>query len=388
MFHVKHFAPLVFALAALALTGCAGVSTPTGWAAPVAAGGLVLIRNNGDSLSALNLNAGNGPPTVVWTYPPASDTDSPWYTRIFSFRGGSQNGTTGALYATPRVERIGDQQRVFLVGYTGAVVALDLTNGTPVNGWPQELNVGGHVVATPGFDGKRLYVATHQGTVVPINATDGAKGAPLIDVATRIWSEPTVTGGTLLVGTLDHHLRALDLTSGAERWQVDLNGAIAGDPTVTGDTVLVPTLQSRLYALDLGAQGAERWHFDGDNWFWSRPLIANGTIFAATSVGTVYALDLATGAQRWPSAYQLGSAVRATPVLVDGTLVVASHNGVVVGLDPATGAERWRKKHANTRFLANPLVLDTVILFAAQDGSIIRIRPTEQGASELLFKRG
>ncbi len=386
MFHVKHSVFLLVALLTLGLTGCAGVSTPTGWAAPVAAGGLLLVRNDGGSLSALNLNAGSGPPTVVWTYPPASETDRPWYTRIFS--SASQSGSLGALYATPRVERIGDQQRVFLVGYTGAVVALDLTNGTVVNGWPQELNVGGHVVATPGFDGKRLYIATHHGTVVPVNASDGAKGAPLIDVSARIWSEPTVTGNLLLVGTLDHHLRALDTASGADRWTVDLNGAIAGDPTVTGNTVLVPTLQSRLYALDLTAQGAERWHFDGDNWFWSRPLVANGTIFAATSVGTVYALDLATGAERWATAYQLGTEVRAAPVLVDGTLVVAAHNGLVVGLDPVTGAERWRKEHANTKFLANPLVLDSVILLAAQDGSVIRIRPQDQGVSELLFKRG
>lgn len=386
MFHVKHSALFLVAVAALALTGCAGVSQPTGWAAPVFAGNLLLVREDGGSLSALNLNNGSGPPTVVWTYPPRSETDRPWYTRIFSSE--SQGGALGALYATPRVERIGDQQRVFLVGYTGAVVALDLTNGTVVNGWPQNLNVGGHVVATPGFDGKRLYIATHLGTVVPVNATDGAMGSPLIDVAARIWSEPAVAGGALLVGTLDHHLRALDTASGVSRWDVDLDGAIAGDPTVSGDTILVPTLQSRLYALDLTAQGAERWQFKGDNWFWSRPVVSSGVVFAATSVGTVYALDFATGEPRWTNPFQLGSEVRAAPVLVDGTLVIAASNGLVVGLDPATGAERWRKEHPKLKFLANPLVQDSVILLAAQNGSVIRIRPQDQGSSELLFERG
>lgn len=387
MFHVKHSRfSLLLALAALVLTGCAGVAAPEGWAAPVSAGGLVIVRNQGGTVSALNLNNGASAPSVVWTYPPASETEKPWYTRIFS--SGTPAGSLGAVYATPRVERIGDQQRVFLAGYTGAVVAIDLTTGTRVSGWPEDLNVGGHVVATPGFDGKRLYIATHHGTVVPVNATDGAKGAPLIDSPSRVWSEPTVSGNMLLVGTLDHRVHALDTATGADRWDVDVNGAIAGDPTVSGSTLLVPTLQSRLFALDLNANGAERWNFAGDNWFWSRPLVDSGTIFAVTSVGTVYAIDLATGAARWTSPYKLGAEVRGSPVLVDGTLVVAAKSGSVVGLDPATGTERWRSEHEDMRFLANPLVLGSTVLLAAQDGSIFRIRPADQGASELLFKRG
>src|SRR6185503_13194254 len=84
MFHVKHSVSLlVVAAAMLILTGCAGVAAPEGWAAPVTAGGLVIVRNHGGTVSALKLNP-DAQPTVAWTYPASSESDKPWYTKLFS----------------------------------------------------------------------------------------------------------------------------------------------------------------------------------------------------------------------------------------------------------------------------------------------------------------
>jgi outer membrane protein assembly factor BamB len=320
---------------------------------------------------------------VAWTYPTDDKGGDPWWKRLFS--GGSRGENLEAIYASPVAEQVGQQRRVYLAGYSGHVIALDLASGRRVDGWPNPVDLDGRIVATPAFDGKRLLVATQEGTVRPVDALTGALGSPVLDSTHRIWSAPRIEGGTLFVSSFDHHVRAIDPATGQLRWQKDLGGAIAGDPTFTGTTMLVPTLQSRLFAIDTSAQGAERWSFLGDNWFWAKPLVAGDVVYAVTSVGTVYAIDLASGRERWR--YDgVDSEVHAAPALVGGTLVIATRDGAIVGLDPNGGSQRWRTEQ-DTRFLADPVVRDSAIIYAAENGALYRVTPAEQGRTELMFEK-
>lgn len=388
MFHVKHrgWRLAVAAVAIATLTACTGIEAPAGWAAPVRAGEVVVVRSAEGTLSGIRL-VGSNEHEVAWTFP-QQDQSSNGITNFVRglFTSASSRPNYSAIYATPRVETVDNQPRLYVASYAGDVVALNPADGKPVGGWPERVNVGGHVAATPAFDGKKLYLGTGRGDVRTVDAASGSVGVAVVGTEARVWSEPLLAGGTLYVSSLDRTVRAIDPNTKAVRWSAQVDGAVAGNPVLAGDLLIVPTLQSQVIALD-ARSGERRWAFTGDAWFWARPLVAGDVVYAPGTDGTVYALELATGKERWRSTAVRGE-VRAAPVLSGGALLVASRKGVVAALDPATGAERWTRQLEKTAFLADPLVLESGVLYVAENGTLYRVTAPDQGTVDVLVKRG
>ena len=386
MFHVKHpsrIATLVLVgLLAFMLSACGNVSVPEGWAAPVSAGDYLLVGNGDGSVSAFRRD---NLATALWTFP-NEEKKSGWS----AWFGGSKSQleTIKGLYATPIVTKVGGRDRAILAAYSGEIIAIDLQTGQRSDGWPQSVNVGGNVVATPAFDGKQIFIATQAGTIRTVDAATGNLNSKiLMQASERIWSSPILQDGTLYVVDLARHVRAIDATTGELRWDRTLSGAAAGDITLAGDLLLIPTLDNRLQAISR-ADGAPRWQFLADNWLWSRPLVAGDAVYLASASGASYALDLATGKQRWKSD-PLQSETRAIPVLLADTLIIATDNGTILGLNPATGKERWQQHPAGSpRLLADPVVIESTILYTSKHGDIYQVKPQEQGKVERLFQRG
>jgi len=372
MFHVKHrrtrllAAPLALMLA-LFLVACGGAAKPAGWAAPVAGDGdLIVVHDEHGRLSGVRVTEAGS--TAVWTFP-----------------GNDDDHDYKAFYATPVIDRSGEQARVLAASYTGRVVSLDLATGALTPGWPAEVNVHGHVVATPVLDGSTLYVANAHGEVRSVDTSTGIVSQPLFKASDRIWGGLAFSDGLLYVGSLDGKLTAI-AADGAERWTQDVGGAIAGDIAIDNGTVYAGTLESRVVALD-AATGAESWSFKGDNWFWARPLITTDTVYMPTTLGTVYALARATGQERWHS--RPGEAeMHTSPVLVEGALVVADIDGGIYGLDPGNGNVLWRQQQSGEQFFADPLVLESAIFYSSKDGTLVRVRPQDQGAVSVVYQRG
>lgn len=370
MFHVKH-SRLVAIFAGLVLigllTGCGQVSKPSGWSAPVDAGdGVVVVHEKRGTLTALRVTDSGS--AVLWRFP-----------------GDGDDRNYQGFYATPIVDRSGATPRLLAASYSGHVVSIDLSNGGLTAGWPEEVKVGGHVVATPALDGDALYVATSGGDVKPVSISTGVVGAAVVRAGDRIWGAPAVEGGVVYAGSLDGKLYAAN-ADGGERWRRDVGGAIAGDVVVVGDTVYAGTLESRLVAVDK-ATGEVRWEFSGDNWFWARPLISDDTVYAPTTLGEVYAIDRASGRERWRSKAGSGE-MHAAPTLTGGVLVVADRDGGVYGLDPASGAQQWQQRQSGQRFYANPLVQQSTVLYLSTGGMLVRVRPQDEGALSVIYERG
>lgn len=387
MFHMKHRPPhrpvrarrlaaLAAALAALLALGCAtDLGSPDGWAAPVEAGGVVLVQDRPGELAAVR--TGDGPARALWRFP--EDAALP---------AGLDRGDIDdldALYATPIV----DGGAVYLAAFSGQVLALDLDAGGAAGGggpgvrWLADL--GGAVVGTPAWDGRAgvLYVPTEDGALTPVDAATGAVGAPLARGSERFWSGPALGGGVVYVGGLDRRVRAVD-PGGGERWTRDLGGAVAGDLLLDGGTLYAGALDRRLYALDASG-GEERWRFDGDGWFWSRPLPAGDAVYAATTNGSVYAIDRRGGRELWRFREDDGE-IRAQPALAGGVLVVALREGVLFGLDPATGRRLWREALLRGQLLADPLAADGGLLYVTDGGDLVAVDP-QAGTASVVYER-
>ena len=347
------------------------VSSPDGWAAPVRAGDLTILQEKSGELAAVRLGATDNPGTndvderVAWRFPDDDIDDV----------------DLDAVYANP----ILDGNTLYVAGYSGEVVALDLTFEPPRILWLRDLDV--QIVATPAFDGRTLYVGTEAGTIIPITVTSGAVGASLAQTDERIWSEPLLGGGAIYVAALDDRVRAISIADGRERWTTSLSGAIPGDAAIQGRLLVVGSFDRTLHAFDVDT-GAEEWAFAGDGWFWARPLIAGDTVYAASTRGSIYALNASGGdggRVRWHFR-QLDSEIRVRPVLAGGVLVVAAEEGTIWGLDPATGDVRWTAPLSTHRFLADPLVLDSSLIYATARGDLIEIDP-QSGRAAVLYER-
>ncbi len=343
----------IVAILVLIATGCARISSPDGWAAPVADRDLVFIQIENGELVAVRLL--DSRLQEVWRFPSESDD--------LDFK---------AIYATP----ILDGGALYLATFDGIVIALDPTNGRPLTSWPGPVDVGDTIIATPAFDGQNLLVATDGGRVVVIDASNGTIGSELLSGAGRLWSSPVNDARSIYVGDFDNsRITAIDRSDGSERWSLGLNGGVLASLTLNGELLFAGSVGSSLYALNVD-NGVERWRFDGDGWFAGRPLVAGDIVYAATLGGSVYAIDIARGTERWR--FSNGDEeFRSQPVLAGGTLIVASRDGLLIGLNSSTGDLLWEQSPDAGRFFADPLVLDSDILYVSDKGDLVRVSPRD-----------
>jgi outer membrane protein assembly factor BamB len=149
---------------------------------------------------------------------------------------------------------------------------------------------------------------------------------------------------------------ALDVTTGARRWQVklapagfDWGNATVGTPAIAKGVLVVPTLYRDLVALD-ATTGMELWrhaaapspvrttHYrgTGEAGFEASPVITGDLVWAADTAGQLAALDLHTGAKLWGTS--LGAPVLGGLAVSGDWLVVATYDGSVRAF-AATAAE-------------------------------------------------
>ena len=359
VFHVKHrrrIATLALAvLTTLLLAGCGQLAGPEGWAAPIAEGDLLFVQLDRGTITAGTLSDA-GDLTQRWHFPTEDDDID-----------------LKAIYATPIV----DAGVLYLAAFDGSVIALDTNNGRPI--WPTTLNVGSHIVATPAFDQDHLYVATEKGEIVIVRRDIGTEANRYFDGSGRIWSQPVIVGDTLYLGEFDgRKLAGINLTNGSVVWDQPLDGGISANLSLASGRIIAGSLDRTLYAYDIAGTPTEAWTFDADGWIVANSLSVGSTIYIATLGGSVYAIDVATGREIWKF-HQLNVDLqfRSQPALLGGMLVVADSDGALRGLDPATGAQRWERNLNDTRLLADPLVLNSRLLFVTRDGELLLVNPAD-----------
>lgn len=247
-----------------------------------------------------------------------------------SFPPAGQDPLSG-LYGTP----VFANGVLYVPGYNGRIYALDATSLTQKWRYPSDETkvkpvVGGVVVA----DGLVVY-GSEDGYVHALQASNGAR-AWEFKTGNKVWSTPTVAGGAVYVGSLDHKLYALDLRRGTTLWTkpFQADGAIVATPLVMNGRVYVGSFDRRVYAVDAGT-GLSVWTFEGNAWFWGG-LVADGDrLYAVDTRGVVHALNVANGKQVWQ--FDMQHQAFSTPVLVGGNLVVASDGGIIYVLTSDTG---------------------------------------------------
>ena len=205
-----------------------------------------------------------------------------------------------------------------------------------------------HFASGAAIDGERVYVGTHEGRVLAI---DARRGAPLWEfkASDAIVATPVVAHGKVYCGSFDGNLYALDAASGALAWKHDTGGAVTSAVAMAGPNVVVGSRSFELQALD-AATGIPAW----TKYFWFSWVESPANVFDAiayvgsSDAGTVSAIDGRNGHAIWSMDVQ-GSAwgrpaVTASTVYegVTGVLhYIAPHRGALVAIDRASGRVAW-----------------------------------------------
>ncbi len=163
---------------------------------------------------------------------------------------------------------------------------LDATNGREERRVDAEGYVAGSVVAVNDW----VFAATWGGEVLKIDTNTG-------DIAWRFMIDGegfqaplAVAPRTVVGGTLDGVVIALDSETGIERWRRRTKGPITAGCIVGPERVLVPSEDGQLYILDLDS-GAIIWREDFGAALLSTPAPAGSRLAVSTEDGSVYLLD-------------------------------------------------------------------------------------------------
>jgi outer membrane protein assembly factor BamB/predicted phosphodiesterase len=255
---------------------------------------------------------------------------------------------TSAIFASPAADAgdilVGNQRRLAAIS---AAEGATMWSAVPV---PRGQDFEGRSGVAVG-DGVVLGVFNR--ALGGLAAWDRATGTELwrLDafLTTAINASPVISGGMAFIVNGMDEVFALEVATGARRWQVKLDpagfdwgNATVGTPAISGRTLVVPTLYRDLVALD-ATSGFELWrhagtpsplrttHYRGvgEAGFEASPVITGDIVWAADTAGRLSALDLHTGEELWRT--DLGVPVLAGLAVSGDWLVVASFDGSVRG---------------------------------------------------------
>lgn len=311
----------LFLLAAVTLSGCRGRSRTETWTGLVVSDGVVYAADV-DQVRAFDADSG----ASLWNFPGESGEYGSFYQ--IAFQPGemlfvtSQEQGGGGLFAQP-------QGMLRAISIDGDRVVWEFTDTRD--------QYAAHGAVANGI----LVIGNGDGNVYGINTEDGS-AAWTFETGDRVWAPPLILSDTVYIASMDHHLYALDLATGAEVWgePFEADGAMTAQPLDLGDRLCIGAFDSVLYTLDR-EDGSVDWRFEGENWFWGTPASDGETVYAVDVDGVVYAVDAESGSEEWRET--LVEVTRAGPVLGpdEEMLLVGTNAGSIYGLDTEDGEVLW-----------------------------------------------
>ncbi|MGC9316470.1 MAG: PQQ-binding-like beta-propeller repeat protein [Armatimonadota bacterium] len=161
----------------------------------------------------------------------------------------------------------------------------------------------------------------------------------------------TAAGDSVYFGDDSGMLHAVT-AAGQPLWRMQLGGAVAAAPLVTDDTVVVGTLQGRVHALDR-ADGNPLWTVQVDAPVYCSPTMGPSSILVGDDSGAVHSIT--REGQRLAS-LELDGLVRAPVAAREAVVVAGDSSGTVVRINPSEMTRLWSTQ------LPGPVAVEPVIL--------------------------
>lgn len=199
---------------------------------------------------------------------------------------------------------------------------------------------------------------------------------------------PVVFDGGAYIGSVDGHLYAIDMASGALKWKFWAEDWVDQPPAVFAGTVFFGNVMGdksgdrHLFAVD-AATGSEKWRFNSLYYSVdSSPAIVDGTVYFGAGDHHLYALDARTGENKW--SFKAEDSV-GTPAIVGGTVFFA-HGNRLTAVDLGSDVEKWTFR-TPANITTCPAVSDGLVCFGSDDFHIYAV-DTQTGQEKWKFHVG
>jgi outer membrane protein assembly factor BamB len=229
-------------------------------------------------------------------------------------------------------------------------------------------SMDGELVAVNMTEGKRLWDATLESP----EQSRGLFGCTPTSTVVAIYGSPAVDRNLIYIGGYNGIFYAFSPNKEEPRWvyprQGTLRGNIIGGAVVSEGNVYFSSSDGRVYALD-AAEGykEEGWPFEIKDKVWSTPAIDGDTLFIGSFDKKLYAIDTTTAKEKWDRPFETEGAIVATPLVYKNTVYIGSFDRHLYAVDAASGKEKWRYRAGNW-FWAKPVIYNNSIYVGCLDG--------------------
>lgn len=266
---------------------------------------------------------------------------------------------TVAIPAAPMHAPVVYSGRIFVTTLPGLLTAHDIRNGHEL--WRVSLIADQQIAV----DEQHVYVAAGE----EIQALDAATGATVWRAPTGTLTAPPVAQGGWLILSPARRTMALRAADGTVVWSRD-NAVQRDRGTLTGDMLIVPLRSGVVQALDLKT-GATRWQRPVGG-FPAESLVVGERIYVGATDKVFYCLALATGRVEWQ--IRVGAEIRGTAAADNDRIYYAALDNVVRAVDRISGTQRWQQG-LQFRPLSGPRVVGGSVLLAGPVADIQLLDP-------------
>ncbi len=244
------------------------------------------------------------------------------------------------------------------------------------SGWTRPFTHPAGFTGAAAVGERNVFVGCADARIRAVDLVSGVQAWELVVGAAA--SPPTLASGTVFFGTDDGKVYAAATEDGSVGWSVPVGAVVPAAPLVTDDRVFAGTTAGLVHCLARG-DGEKLWRAALDAPIYASPRVVGDACFVGADDGRVHKLD-AAGAE--VGSFEMDGLVRA-PVGVDGSLLVAGDSaGTVCRIDPDTLSEMWRRRLRGTIAVA-PVVHAGRVYCAA--GSELVCLTAERG--RILWRR-
>lgn len=226
-------------------------------------------------------------------------------------------------------------------------------------------SAGSRSAASAGSSGEWRQAAGDSGNTAQAPAVRADEVAWNVALPGQYATPPVVTDGTVVLGTASGTVLAVDLESGAERWQRETAG-VQAPPAVVGQWTVVPADDGHLhrFALDDGSTPTPK--LLGSSLL--GPVTADQEhAYVLANPSKLVAVDVATWRVEWTTDLEICAigkpAVQNDRVIVSGTRPDGS--GDVLALDTAMGDAVWRARGMKG-FHQTPIATESQVIVSGE----------------------
>ncbi len=184
----------------------------------------------------------------------------------------------------------------------------------------------------------------------------------------EIRSSARAVGDTVLVGSYDYNLYALDARDGELRWKFPTRGGVVSQPASDGRLVFFGSQDQHIYALRI-RDATLVWKIPTGGAVYSSPWYMERILFVGSDDGYLYAIHTQRGQVLWR--FAAGAPVRSAPVTAGHLVLFGSEDGDFFAVNP-DGREKWRVR-ARRGIQCRPAVADGVVYFTSLDGHLYAV---------------